>query len=529
MKIKTVIAFTLILLIAIFFRVYRLNTLPSSLNWDEISHGYNAYSLLKTGKDQWGNPWPIFNFRAYGDYPTTLNMYLTIPFVAIFGLNEWTSRLPCAIAGIIFVILSYFLGLLIFKNQNKALLLMLLTAISPWTLFPSRAVFQSTIASTVMLAGLILIMRKFSIWGYILLALSMFAYHNTRIIALPLGLAAIFIYGKKLNPKKNFVYALIFFVITVPSVINLLSPDSRARSQWVGILSPIAINEINENRRLYTGPPQLNRIINNKLTYFVPKFFKNYLNLFNPLPLFFTGSGQFQFNVVRYGLLFSVCLPFFYLGLIKFVKNIKNNQHHQFLAVWYFLALLPAALTTGDFPTIRAATILPLPFILIILGLEYFPKIIPVFTILILLQFAIYWQKYQQYNINYSSSWQYGYKQVVETIKNKYPDYSEIILTKKYGEPHEFILYYWPWNPADFQNKKVIWDYHSSWYWIDAFDKFKFINDWEIKEKTANLTTKALLVTSPGNYNFEGSKKLSTINFLNGQPAFDIVAYELQN
>jgi len=354
----------------------------------------------------------------------------------------------------------------------------------------------------------------------------MYAYHNTRIIALPLGLLAIFYYGDKNHFRKNLVHSLIFIIITLPSIINLISPDSRARSQWVGILSPAAINQINENRRLYTGPPQLNRVINNKVTYFVPKFFKNYLNLFNPLPLFFTASGQFQFNVTNHGLLFNICLPFFYLGLIKLIKNVKNNRPYQFIIIWYLLALLPAALTTGDFPTIRAVTILPLPFIIIILGLEYVPKFIPVFTVIVLLQFTVYWQKYKQYDIDYSSSWQYGYKQVVEIIKNNYPDYSKIILTKKYGEPHEFILYYWPWNPSNYLDNHLVWDYHSSWYWVDGFDKFQFINDWEIKDKTNNLVTKTLLITSPENYNSSTGHKLSTINFLNGQPAFDIISYE---
>jgi hypothetical protein len=68
------INFIIIFVIATFFRFYQLGNLPSSLNWDEISHGYNAYSILKTGHDQWGQSWPIFNFRAYGDYPTTLNL-----------------------------------------------------------------------------------------------------------------------------------------------------------------------------------------------------------------------------------------------------------------------------------------------------------------------------------------------------------------------------------------------------------------------------------------------------------------------
>lgn len=67
------------------------------------------------------------------------------------------------------------------------------------------------------------------------------------------------------------------------------------------------------------------------------------------------------------------------------------------------------------------------------------------------------------------------------------------------------------------------WDYHATWYWVNAFDKFKFINDWEIKEKTKKLSSKTLLITSPSNYNKDNSHLIKTINFLNGQPAFDIL------
>jgi 4-amino-4-deoxy-L-arabinose transferase-like glycosyltransferase len=141
-----IILFWIIFTIALLTRVVFLDKYPPSLNWDEISHGYNAYSLVNTGKDQWSVSWPKFNFRAYGDYPTVANLYLTIPFIKLFGLNSLSVRLPSAIFGLIFVVLTYFLGLLIFKNKYLSLLLMFLVAISPWTLFPSRAVFQSTIA-----------------------------------------------------------------------------------------------------------------------------------------------------------------------------------------------------------------------------------------------------------------------------------------------------------------------------------------------------------------------------------------------
>ena len=139
-------AFWLIVVFAFIVRFANLSSYPVALNWDEVSHGYTAYSLSQTGHDQWGHPWPVFNFRAYGDYPTTLNAYLTIPFITLFGLNEFSVRLPSALLGFFAVLVSYFFGLKIFKSKTQALLLMFLVTISPWTFFPSRAVFQSTIA-----------------------------------------------------------------------------------------------------------------------------------------------------------------------------------------------------------------------------------------------------------------------------------------------------------------------------------------------------------------------------------------------
>jgi hypothetical protein len=179
-------------------------------------------------------------------------------------------------------------------------------------------------------------------------------------------------------------------------------------------------------------------------------------------------------------------------------------------------------------------TILPLPQIFIVIGvfktIDFLKnkhiKIIFIATFLAILsiQSYKYFQNYfTDYATNYSSSWQYGYKQAVEFIKENYSDYDQIIFTKKYGEAHEFVLFYWPWNPASYQNDSNLnWDFHSDWYWVNAFDKFKFVNDWEIKDQTKVINQKTLLITSPGNYN-ENSKLIKTIYFLNQQPAFDIL------
>src|SRR5581483_5871231 len=130
-----IINFKWLFLIVIFgacLRFSNLALMPPSLNWDEVSHGYNAYSILKTTKDEWGQFLPLANFRAYGDYPLPLNLYLTIPFEIIFGLNQVAIRLPHALLGTLSIISIYFLAFGLTKNKKISLFASFLASIDPW-------------------------------------------------------------------------------------------------------------------------------------------------------------------------------------------------------------------------------------------------------------------------------------------------------------------------------------------------------------------------------------------------------------
>src|SRR5260221_9154250 len=93
--------FFLLLIVGLAFtlRFYNVSDNPPALSWDEVSIGYNAYSILKTGKDEHGRFLPLDTFIAYGDYKPPLAIYLTVPFVAVFGLNELSVRLPSVLFG----------------------------------------------------------------------------------------------------------------------------------------------------------------------------------------------------------------------------------------------------------------------------------------------------------------------------------------------------------------------------------------------------------------------------------------------
>ena len=214
---------------------------------------------------------------------------------------------------------------------------------------------------------------------------------------------------------------------------------------------------------------------------------------------------------------------------------------------WLILAPIPAAVTTEKYAVIRSTTMLPLVEILTAVGLifvferlskERIGKALFAFSyfIIIFLLLAKYLSIYfGSYSNNYSWSWQYGYKEIVAYAKENYKSYDQIIVTKKYGEPHEFFLFYWPWNPADYRNDpNLVRFFQSNWYWVDAFDKFYFVNDWDITASYHGFVmesggrvdctageVKCLLITSPKN-SPEGWKKLEQIDYLDGKSAFEI-------
>lgn len=126
-----------IVLAAAALRLPGLATVPPGLNQDEAANAWNAWCLLRTGQDQVGVRWPIFYVHALGENRTTLYMYLTIPFQALGGLNIWTTRLPAAVAGVMTVVLTYWIASRLF-NPSVGLLAAGLLSLNPWHIQLSR-------------------------------------------------------------------------------------------------------------------------------------------------------------------------------------------------------------------------------------------------------------------------------------------------------------------------------------------------------------------------------------------------------
>ena len=189
---KTFVWVLIIFFLAVFLRFYKLGEIPNGLYQDETAIGYNAYSILQTGKDEHGVSWPLY-FKSFGDYKLPVYIYLTAISVKLFGLNEWAVRFPSALFGTLTVVVMYFFVNKLFKT-NIAIFSALLLAINPWHLHYSRATFEVTIALFFLMLGAYLLPRKFLV-GTLCFIIAFYSYNLTRLLAPLLYFLCLWVYS----------------------------------------------------------------------------------------------------------------------------------------------------------------------------------------------------------------------------------------------------------------------------------------------------------------------------------------------
>jgi 4-amino-4-deoxy-L-arabinose transferase-like glycosyltransferase len=100
------LALALLLILSLALRLVAITRVPPGLNNDEVVNGYEAYSLLKTSQDQWGNFLPL-EFKGFGDFKPPTMIYLIIPFIKLLGLNSLAVRLPVIIFSLLTLLVAY--------------------------------------------------------------------------------------------------------------------------------------------------------------------------------------------------------------------------------------------------------------------------------------------------------------------------------------------------------------------------------------------------------------------------------------
>lgn len=93
-----------------FIRLFRLGTLPEGISAEEALVGVQAKALWQTGGFLFDGQLTTQLAQWTGESSGPLLAVLTAPFVGLFGLNAWTTRLPLALLSCAAMVAAYGIG-----------------------------------------------------------------------------------------------------------------------------------------------------------------------------------------------------------------------------------------------------------------------------------------------------------------------------------------------------------------------------------------------------------------------------------
>jgi len=463
----------LILALAAFLRLYRLGDYPP-LNADEAAIGYNALSLIQTGKDEHGNSWPI-HFKSFGDFKPGGYFYIVLPFVKLLGLNEWAVRLPSALMATATIYLVYLLAKLLWRDEVLGLIWAFVLAISPWHLHFSRGGWESNSALFCITLGLyffFLALKTKKTIQYSLFTVhsifAMYIYHSARVVvpAMVLGLA--FFNWRILWQKRKQLILPIFLGILflIPLTVSFLKGGASARFSGVGLLAdPGPLWRVNELISHHSSPGVpiafYIRCVHNKLVGYGVAFAQKYFSHFNGRFLFIDGDEVPRSRVPDMGVMYLFEFGFLVLGVWFWLRGKKQYKYLPFL--WLAAAPLASAMTFQAPSALRSlAMVIPLTFfttygiinIIKLVNSLIINKLIVVLIILSYIWGIFYWwnQYFVHYFKRYPSAWP-DFRPTANWLKENGAKYNKICIKGNFDQPYILTLFYLKYPPEEIQEE----------------------------------------------------------------------------
>lgn len=474
---KNIYLLALIFIVGTFFRFYNLGEFPIGLHRDEAFLGYNAYSILKSGKDMSGQFLPL-HLESF-IYSPAGYVYFSIPFIFLFDLSAFSVRFASAFFGSMTIIITYFLTKELFKGKNRLIPFIASTmiAIVPWHINLSRTATENTIVVFFISLAVLLYLcwiknSKFLLLlgSFISFAITIFVYQAPRVF-LPLFIPLmIFIFVKSYKDKIKILQQIILYSIFViiPLFFILSSKDLSLRIRTVSIFATdqtqLVLDEQIRGDGVANVSNSLARTFHNKLIGYSSAFLQNYFKHFTYDFLFTDNSFPARYKVPLFGILYILDLPLIILGVLYLLKNEKKVG--TFLIGWLLIVPIGSGLTFDDIPNMQR-TLIAFPALSVISAFGLFTIIsylskqhlltkafIASFTIFAAFNITFYLHQYYIHSNTYRP-WirQDGYKELVNQVNNLLPNYKKVVITNRESAPTIFVLFYNKFNPEIFQKE----------------------------------------------------------------------------
>ncbi|MFH1561031.1 MAG: glycosyltransferase family 39 protein [Patescibacteria group bacterium] len=473
--------FFLLLLVfgGLFLFAYRLNQIPPGLYVDETTCAYNAYSILKTSKDEYGKAFPVW-FRLFGSYTPPLFIYSLVPLIALFGLKVWVIRLPSVLAGLAVIgLVFYFLKSISRKGSFLPYLGSLLLLICPWLVFYSRLGYEVTLAMAVFSFGVYWLYQglsrpRFLLLGMVALSLSTYGAYTQRYLVPLFIIGFVVLFFKKIfqeSNRKHFLLAcLLALLIQLPQLVLIGTPAFRVKGEllYSQVISNYSVNHLG------WLPYRLALIPS-----FVRELFSQWASYFSPRSLFSLPDADLQRSVPELSVFYDWMLIPYLVGLWT-LWQARKKDWAKLVFLWLLLAPLPAALVSDPFSTQRALPIF-LPLLVVIsLGTEKLLLVfrrrylrVLVFVFLMAYSLLFLWRSYFVFFPKERTlSWNWGYDQLAKIIQES-PDRHFVIDQSRVKPIYIQLLFYWQYPPAKLHQilgPRVADDYYQNTEFNSSYD-----------------------------------------------------------
>ena len=485
----------LICIIAIgsFLRFNNLSLVPPSASLDEVSIGYNAYSLSKTGVDEYGTKFPIL-LRAYDDWRPALYVYLVIPFIKLFGLNVVSVRLPSVILSILTIIVTYFLAKELFSNSRWKLeignwkleipeVTSLLLAISPWHVYISRLGHEVNAGLAFIIFAILFFIKamnnlnkKFYLFiAVVFFSLSLYTYQSEKVFVPLIILVLGFVYRKSLLKikKELLIFILLGIVLIIPMITSTLTPHGLTRFKGTSaFLENSLYRESAEKVLAYRNEGNIfGEILNNRRLVPIKIFAINYFSHFNPKFLFFN-SGDESFKAPDIGLMYIWEFPFIIGGIVFLLRSLVDTKIKTIILGWLLIAFVAPSISTGAPHAMRAYNLIPIPQILVALGLWQVISFLKykvlsskhyvfgglLYTFLLIFNISVLYffkQYFYVFPKNQSVSFQYALSEAIPFVLKRESGYNKIVFSNRDNlyQSYMFFLFYSKYDPFLYQKQ----------------------------------------------------------------------------
>lgn len=464
-------------------RVYWLDRSPATVNWDEAALGYNAYSLLHTGRDEYGVALPI-SLQSFDDYKPAVYAYLATVPVALGGLTEITTRLPSVIFGALLIFVVYYLGIKLTGNRWVGLSSAVVIATSPWSVHMSRIAFEANVAMVVYVIAVALVVKGDKYMATVMAVVAMYTYHAPRAIALPTIIIIGWIVGRRLNWK----HLTLAMVMLIPLIINFVTAPIGARLAATNIF------------KLWPFVPEgYNWWLFSPLYSLMWAMVGHYLAYLSPATLFWRGSTEPILRIPGVGLFIVELLPVWLIGWWAL------REYRKLLIVVLALMVitpLPAVVTWNWFSLVRSLAIYPVWALVIGVGMAKIlrHKVLATLVIMFLIPGTLYglMTTILYYPVETAGEFQPGFEQSARQLVALERTANQVIVDSPQIAPYIFVLFYSEYSPAKYlaeskdSPKQSRSDQHTFGKW-----KFRKI-DWEQDKLRPNTVLMGSVSALPG-------------------------------